>query len=388
MNPAEDERSVTDWLLAAATRACAVDVFLEQLAQRLCAAGVPLDRVATSLRTHHPEVWVRHVSWVSGQSVTVRDRPHALMSSPTYLSSPVAVVHQSGRGFRCRLDGDADLPYPFLRELRASGYTDYLIEALPLARGVHTFIAWSTRAEGGFGATIDTLRSLTPTIATVIEAHSQRLALHGLMRAYLGASAAERVLAGEVVRGAGSELQCAILFCDLRGYTSMSESRAPGAVLDVLERYFDVVGSAIADGRGDIIKFVGDAILAIFPAPAEVLEDASTRAVRSALHALAALEQENRGRDWPIEVGFGIHAGSVFFGNVGTGSRLDFTVIGAAVNQAARLESMCRPLRVPVVLSDVVAEHVRSIFPLLSLGEHQLQGVHGVRTLWTTASAQ
>lgn len=300
MESADDVHTIANWLLETATRACAVDVFLERLALRLCAAGVPLERVATSLRTRHPEVWVRNASWARGQKPRVRDRSHAMMSSPTYLNSPVAAVHTSGRGFRCRLDNDADPGYPLLRELRASGHTDYLIEALPLVDGVHSFIAWSTRAEGGFGPAIDTLRALTPAIATAIESQSQRLALDSLMRAYLGASAAERVLAGDVVRGAGSELQCAIMFCDLRGYTELSEHRAPSAVLSVLERYFDIVGSAIAYSQGDIIKFVGDAILAVFPVQSTGLGDACVRAVRCALQALSALREETAGESGPF----------------------------------------------------------------------------------------
>lgn len=383
MESVDDHRTIANWLLEPATRTYTVAVFLEQLAVKLCAAGVPLERAATSLRTRHPEVWVRNASWARGQSVQVNDRSHAMMSSPTYLDSPVAVVHESGRGFRRRLDSDIDPNFPLLRELRAAGHTDYLIEALPLADGVYSFIAWSTRANGGFGTAIDTLCALTPAIATVIESQSQRLALGSLMRAYLGASAAQRVMAGDVVRGAGQELRCAIMFCDLRGYTQLSENRAPRDVLSVLERYFDIVGSAIAHGQGDVIKFVGDAILAIFPEQSAGLSDACVRAVRCALQALVALREENRGRQRPIEVGFGIHAGAVFFGNVGTGDRLDFTVIGAPVNEAARLESMCRPLQVSLVLSDTVAEHVRHITTLESLGEHVLKGVHGARMLWT-----
>lgn len=198
-----------------------------------------------------------------------------------------------------------------------------------------------------------------------------------LLSTYLGGNAAKRVLAGAFQRGRGEKIEAVIWSCDLRGFTSRADQQPVDEVLRDLDEYFAVVTEPIHVAGGEVLKFVGDAILAVFPF--EVLGGSACRAAfGAAKRAVAAGRERNAARAaegrGEIHFGIGLHVGEVMYGNIGAERRLDFTVIGAAVNEACRLEGLSKDLGVQVVMSASVARELDAE-PLLALGKHALRGV-------------
>jgi adenylate cyclase len=269
-----------------------------------------------------------------------------------------------------------DPVFPICRDLKAEGGTDYYAQGLRYSTGDISYVSWATRAPGGFDdETVRALDAMVPALAQRMELESAYHATRALLGVYLGRSASERVLDGAFLRGTGRLTHSAIWFCDLRGFTSMSDRSSPGEVVKVLDAYFDVVADAITRRGGDVLKFVGDAILAIFDAK----EDpplACANALQAAEEALDALRRlnEKRGTEAPLVIGVALHVGEVMFGNIGSKDRLDFTVISAAVNETCRLESLCKDLRTPLTLSEAFVKELRGQ-EVVDLGEQSLKGV-------------
>ena len=285
------------------------------------------------------------------------------------MASPIRQVRETGRPIRVDLTHD-ELPYPVCDDLKAEGMTDYLIQPMLSSHGGHSFASWSTDRPGGFlPEHIDALEAIAPTLALRMDANSAHLATQQLLRVYLGRNAAERVIGGAFERGSGERIEAAIWFCDLRGFTALSDHADVEQVIDVLDRYFSVVAEPIRANGGEILKFIGDAVLAVFPTCKEP-GDACVCALRAAKEALA--HAHVLGPD--LSFGVALHLGEVFYGNIGASSRLDFTVIGPAVNEASRVEGMCKVLGRDLLLTQAFANHVDRL-ELESLGTHRLRGV-------------
>jgi adenylate cyclase len=216
-----------------------------------------------------------------------------------------------------------------------------------------------------------------------------RHGLRSLLEVYLGKNAAQQVLTGSFRRGAGQLLSAAIWFCDLRGFTAFSDARPATEVVATLDRYFETVGGAVEAEGGEILKFIGDAMMAVFPVAEAGPGESCRKALAAASRALAGLEQLNadrsaRGQD-ELRVGIALHLGDVMFGNIGARSRLDFTIIGHSVNEAARLESLSKELHVPLVLSGTFVRAAGMTDAKL-LGMYQLRGVRAAQEVFTLAS--
>ncbi len=371
------------WLLGPGARSLALEPFMGTLVARARAEGLPLHRVSCSVRTRNPEVWVVNLRWSADEGTTISLRPHGFHADPRYVAGPVAHIYQGGDGFRQSLVASPlAYDFPLLRELAQEGFTDYLIEPLELTEDVRSFVSWATQSPGGFSdGQLVALRELTVPLSAALALLSERQALESLLAAYLGKKPAQRVLGGEYRRAQVTTLNAVIWFCDLRGFTRFVDQSPSQAVLDRLNRYFDLVGTAIQCHHGEILKFIGDAILAVFPF------DHEGQAKQAALHALGAAEEalgalaENE-RDPPLEVGIGLHVGSVNFGNVGTLGRLDFTVIGGAVNEASRVEALCKEQQTRLLLTEDLARLLEDE-RLVSIGVHPLRGVTAQRELFT-----
>ncbi|NBW82546.1 adenylate/guanylate cyclase domain-containing protein, partial [bacterium] len=226
------------------------------------------------------------------------------------------------------------------------------------------------------------LISLTPYFAAAVAIMSQQMALEGLLDSYLGHQAGKLVRSGQYRRGDGKSIDSVIWFSDLRGFTSFTDQHSVEETLKRLNRSFDLVGKSICDHGGEILKFIGDAILAVFPVSEERDKRAAAEAaVAAAQKAIQSLDGEVLEGQEPIRVGVGLHNGIVTFGNVGTTSRLDFTVIGGPVNEAARLASMCKQLNQDILLTDSIACLLPE-YSLHDLGEHILRGVANSRRLY------
>ncbi|GIK98247.1 MAG: adenylate cyclase [Alphaproteobacteria bacterium] len=342
---------------------------------RLLDAGLPLFRVTLGLETLHPEDSGTMLTWRDGALARRDIRRAGLLHSDDYLTSPTWVVDQTGRPFRWRA-GLATETLPLIEELVANGMTDYIMLPLPFLDDTRTAtMSYATRAAGGFDDTaIDLITRATTLISPVAERVVLRRIALDLLAAYVGPDAGRRVYEGRIERGDVETVMAAVLVADLRGFTALSERLPRREVVALLNRWFDALGQAIADQGGEILKFMGDGLLAVFPgAP----QDTCARALRAARQALSGtdrlagqLEAEGAGR---IACGVALHIGEVELGNIGTRQRLDFTVIGPAVNHASRLQDLTKTLGEPILASaDFAAACPGALRPV---GTHALRGV-------------
>jgi adenylate cyclase len=382
---AGDAASIAHWLMSEPRAGDDGTAFTTALAGRLVAAQVPLWRLRYALTTMHPEVLWRSVLWRSDQGVSVVDQPRARLEDAFYTASPVAVVRRTGAPLRVRLDA-GDLAYPLCVELRDQGGTDFYAQPLAFTNGEVGYATFVTDAKTGFSdGAIALLDAIRPFLARRLELESAYYATRALLEVYLGKNAARRVLAGEFRRGRGELVEAAIWFSDVRGFTALSDRVAPGRVIEILDGHFDAIAGAVSDHGGEVLKFIGDAVMAIFPLGADA-RGACRRAIAAADQAFAALGRVNealaaRG-DGPVEVGVALHRGQVMYGNVGARDRLDFTVISSAVNEAARLESLCKPLGTRLAMSAAFVA-AAELEGAVDLGEHALRGVRAPLRVFT-----
>lgn len=358
---------------------------MADLVELLRAQDLPLWRCRFNLMTKHPELVWHTVQWSEEEGVKLIERSRQAMDAPLFTRSPVALLRNGSPPIRVRLEG-ADLPFPICQELAAQGGTDYFIQGLPYSTGDIGYISWATRAPEGFSDdALAALAELTPHLAQRIELASAYHATRALLEVYLGRNAGQRVAQGGFQRGSGELIDAAIWFCDLRDFTSLSEQSTPQAMVKTLDEYFDHVAGAVMARGGEVLKFIGDAILAIFP-----MADDERRACQSALMAaeealasLQGLNAERRARgEVPLSIGVALHVGQVMYGNIGARGRLDFTVISSSVNEACRLESLCKPLAVPLTLSEAFMQVARPE-AVVDLGEHTLKGVRAPLRVFT-----
>jgi adenylate cyclase len=368
-------QQVVDWLVDGARPAAEPRELMKLLGERLRASGIALDRMALFVRPLHPNVAAHALYWRADRAeVEVNEEEHGFIGSEEEQASPIRVVKESRRELRRRLgDPGVQLDYPVLEELRASGITDYLIAPLEFATGEVHVASFATRKAGGFGeGDMDALARIRPAFARLVEAFALARKGANILDAYLGSQAGRKVLEGRIRRGDAERIHAVIWFCDLRDSTPLADSMAPEAFLALLNEYFECVLAPVLEHDGHVLRFIGDAALAIFPVGDDPAE-AATRAVEAAREALARMGRFNAGRQTPLRFGIGLHLGDVLYGNIGTRSRIEFTVIGAAANEAARIEALCKTLDVPLVVSEQVARHTRHAWR--RLGAHALRGV-------------
>ncbi len=378
-NPAIDR--AFRWLLREGRSQPTGKELLRGLAGELTAGGLPVSRILIAKPTLHPQIASIAYRWSRADPrVAVMTREHDIWSSDQYLRSPIALIYAGEPMIRRRLFGsDLKLDFPILEDLVAEGATDYAIfglrrsDARPLAA-----ISITTDVPGGFTDEQFTgFQMLLPLLTLVVEAIEIRGEAKSLLEIYLGADAGRRVLGGLIRRGESVTIAAAIWQCDLRDFTAMSNQLPRDEVLAILNDYFDAVTRPVLARGGEILKFIGDAVLAIFPMKDDLDRDEKCRtALAAGEEALDALRDVNELRasagKAPLSVGIGLHAGSVSYGNIGSLSRLDFTVIGPAVNLAARITGLCRPLNQPLLSSKVFASPCGS--KLVPLGHYPMHG--------------
>jgi adenylate cyclase len=345
--------------------------------RELVGLGFPLWRSSLGLELLHPEQSGVRLIWSLDREPRIDTAPRGIEDTPAYLSSPVKIVDDTDRPFRRRLtEPNPDLP--ILEELRAEGATDYIIFPLPfLDRTRSTYLSFVTKGPEGFA---EPQLELLETSSKLISPYAERRALRrmaiDLLDTYVGHHAGERVFSGQVRRGAVDSIQAAILMADLRGFTALSKLRERDVVIETLNLWFDSITTAIEAEDGEVLKFMGDGLLAIFRAEAGVA-DACRRAYKAASAAAAVIKEHNstRGNGGApiIEFAVGLHVGEVAYGNVGGRRRLDFTVLGPAVNYASRLQDLAKRLNQPMLASREFAEALHQDVP--ELGSYPLRGI-------------
>jgi len=297
---------------------------------------------------------------------------------------------------RRRVTAESELEFSVLRDYRTAGMTDYVAIIDRFApEGIIgemdcVYSSWvSARADGFADAHIAALTRVVPTLALAFKAAALARMTGTLMETYLGRDAGRRVLGGRIMRGVADRIDAVIWFSDLRGFTRITDS-APDEIIPLLNAYADVVVSAIHAQGGDVLKLIGDGILAIFTATDRA------RACTAALAAAAAARSEvealnlQRARDGlPVtDMYLGLHVGEVFYGNVGSTERLDFTVVGPAVNETSRIAAMCRSVEQPMLVSQAFADVDGMGGRLVSVGRYALRGVAQPQELFTMDCAR
>jgi len=390
------------WLLDAGRLLPGPAALLAALSRRLAAGGVPVWRTTLSVPTQHPEMTAMMYTWHAdadagaeagtdgGDGVAEIRIPRMRASRLAYLHSPMALMHRTGLAVRRRLAGpDAELDFPLLEELHAQGGTDYLLSPMPLAADRFAAFGATTRDPAGFApAHTACIEAILPALGAAAEIMTARDLTLGLLNCYVGREAAARILSGDMVVGTGRSIRAVILFGDLRDFTALSEALPRDALLALLGDYFGCLVPAVDRAGGEVLKFLGDGLLAIFRVgDGEPLDEACARGLIAALEAAAALDALNARRPGDgrpeIRSGMALHVGEVVYGNIGAGNRLDFTVIGPAVNRAARIEGMCRDLGAPILTSCAFAR--AAPIRLVSRGHHMLRGVDAPQELFAPA---
>jgi adenylate cyclase len=329
----------------------------------------------------------RRFLWRPDTGVAVGELVYERLTTSEYVESPVTTVYATGAPLRRRVaDAREAADFEVLRTLHTEGATDYLASPMPFIDGSMHVVTWATRRPGGFSdAHIAGLEAVVAPLARVAEIRALRRTAKNLLDTYVGGHAGERILAGKIRRGDADVIRAAIWLSDMRGFTTLADRMPPPGLIALLNRYFDCQVPAILEHGGEVLKFMGDGLLAIFPLRPEadvaaVCDDALAAAVAARVR-LAELRGEARA-DGAAELRFGValHVGEFLYGNIGSGNRLDFTCIGPAVNLAARLEKLTGKLgRSVAVSSDFAALCAR---PLTRLGEFELPGFSSVQTVY------
>jgi adenylate cyclase len=356
MNAAEIQK-LTDWLIDGAKSAPTPPQMMAEACERLVRAGLPLWRVGVFVRTLHPDIFGRNFIWRPGAEVEVGTVDFHILDSPEFINSPLAIVFREGKEVRCRPDDPASKRFPFLDDMRAEGVTDYI--ALPLLfvdRAVHAS-SWTTKQPGGFSEEqLNALRSVMAPLARYIEIVSLRRTASLLLDTYVGNRAGERILGGQIRRGHAETMDAAIWLSDLRGFTALSDRVPAETVVDILNGYFDCQVSAIRTHGGEVLKFMGDGLLAVFPIDEYVgdVRQVCSSVLEAARESRASVDAMHYPIGEAVErfrFGVALHVGRILYGNIGGGNRLDFTCIGPAVNLAARLEKIAGRLHRTIVAS-------------------------------------
>ncbi len=360
-----------DWLVDGCPGAHTAPAIVEQIGVRLRAEGVPVDRVAVFVLTLHPDIAGRGFTWTPGREVTVGEMTYAVMHSPTYQASPVGHVFRDRRELRRQIANAEARDYAVLEELSAQGYSDYLALPMPFTSGETHAIVFATKQRGGFSDDdIGTLRRIVRPLARVAEIYALRRTASNLLSTYVGRNAGDRVLAGKIRRGDIEVIPAIIWFSDLRGFTQLSQRVSAREVIDAINQAFDAQVAAVHGAGGEVLKFIGDGMLAIFPVDGDLGERA-----RGVLAAGQAAQRAFTAARPDLAFGLALHVGDVSYGNIGGMGRLDFTAIGPAVNLAARLESLTGKLGHPLLVSRELAAHLAAAVE--PVGAHELKGIAG-----------
>lgn len=375
-----DIDAVRDWILREGRLIPGTAEFLEELGGALNRAGLPLIRATLHTRTLHPQVRATIWLWRRGARGSQLDREHGVEITAAYLQSPIRVIYDGAGAVRRRLEGpEAQLDFPVLNEVKALGATDYVALPVRFTGGVTAAATFASDRPGGFSiAELAGLDRLMPYLAMVLEVQAKTRVLTTLLDTYLGQHAGRRVLAGTIRRGDAEPIHAVLWYCDLRGSTELAHRLEPDLLIETLNVFFAAMGGAVEGAGGDILKFVGDAMLAIFPVEEPGFGPLrARRALAAAAEAQARLAAVNEARReaglMPLACGIALHVGDVYFGNIGAPTRLDFTVIGQAVNCAARIEGLCKELGEPLLISADLARQIDH--PLRSRGSHLLRGM-------------
>lgn len=379
-----------DWILRQAAQGTSLGEILSEVCERLGARGIRLWRANIGTPTIDPSTRGTSVLWWREQPLTILTLDHGEASQAAFRQNPIySLLSRSLTAARWRLDRGEGGAHPLLARLREAGGTDYLLQLVkfgPDTALIGAALSVASDCPGGFSAgEIRTFRRLVPALGLAAYSAAIARTATDTLGVYLGPGTGRRVLAGDIRRGEGKSVSAAIVLADLKHFTAMTEREDPLAVVGWLNEHFDALGEPIAAQGGEILKFMGDGLLAVFPVDGTEQHpcpacDRALAAAEDSIRRTQALNERRQADGQPrLEVDIALHFGDVVYGNVGTARRLDFTVIGRAVNEASRMETLCDDLGRNLVLSAEFAR--RCTRATTGLGLFTLRGMKGKREL-------
>jgi adenylate cyclase len=376
---------LVDWLFRDAPSLASPEEFTRAFAERLLAQNIPVSRLAVMIWSLHPQIAANNIIWERGKEELNTFAPtYEIHDHPSYLNSPLRHVSNGLGGVRQRLDDPhADASFPIIEDLRALGATDYVAMPLPFSDGRRNVLTLTSDHPDGFSTEdLGTIFEAIFVVSRFYEVFTQRMNAQSLLETYVGKRSGARVLGGEIRRGDGDEIDAAIMFCDLRGSTRLEEELGRRAYIALLNRFFETVSNVVHDHGGEVLKFIGDAVLAVFPDNHDSIK-ASAQSVDAAKEIIRQIDLWRADvPDVDIDVVLGLDFGRVTYGNVGSSERLDFTVIGQAANISARLADHAKTTPHRILVSDAVAKCCEG---LVDMGEVSLHNVSRPVTCFASA---
>jgi adenylate cyclase len=398
------------WAVSEGLRGTEAAQLFDGFCQRLVDAGVPLWRAFAGMRTLHPQWGGYGYTWRRQLNIL---EPRQFVRGDEYeggiLNSPIGYLIRQGEAtagtasaaevrprvnLRRRLSGaEAQLDLPMLSDLAAAGATDYYAEVIRFgadgdpSHGTGIGYSFATDRPSGFEDDhLSLLKAVLPAVSLAMMTHAGHTIASSLLEAYLGADAGRRVHSGAFERGSVEKIRAVLWYADIRAFTALADTTPGAVVIELVDEVFETLTASLRPRGGEVLKFLGDGMLAIFPFEHGTREQVCRRALDAAAEAMREVDRLNvarRDNGKPeVSVDLALHLGEVLYGNVGAVDRLDFTVIGPAVNEAARIETLCEPLGRQVLVSAELTAAVGDTSRLVSLGHHGLRGVREPREIY------
>ena len=385
-------QAISSWIVERSLGELELGPLFDELCERLCAEGLPLLRSHITMPRLHPLVQSADFTWWRERGMQANEHPFSSDPDSPWLRSPLRwMLEERISPLRIKLDEPGDWSrFPILQEFNAAGASDYVAftsafgdpeTAIERRDGVIT--SWVCDRVGGFTSEeLEQLEAMQSPLALAAKVTNREETARNVVAAYLGADPGRRVLDGQIRLGDLERIPAAIWFSDLRDSSAMADSLSAEAFIKLLNIYFECTAGAVLDNGGEVLRFVGDAVLAIFPIHASGSATAAAKAAWAAAQDASRrmevankqlLETRTRPDEQPLRFGLGLHLGDVHYGNIGVATRVEFSVIGPTANEAARLESLTKSLGETVVVSSAFRDALP--IPWRSLGAHQLAGV-------------
>ena len=407
MNREKAMQSIADWIVQSAMTDLNLDDFFVEFCERVANIGIPLYRLQMALSILHPTMAAKSLTWRKGVGISIDSHAHSTVETDQWLQSPMrAVLENNLPEIRQSLEvPDDELAFPILNDLKAEGATDYYMFPVTFDSGKFHFhqvaydrnrrdgmiISWASDTPGGFNADdIAAINRLTSRLSIVVKLWVREQISLNVASAYMGPQVGKRVLDGQIRRGDVELIHAVIWYTDLRHSTDMADTLPLDQVMEALDRYFDCTAGAVIDNGGQVLRFIGDAVLAIFPfqkGSTIETQNAHINAYRAALDAFERMKDVNKERAKggvdELSFGLGLHTGELLFGNIGVPERVEFSVIGGTANEVARIEGMTKELAVPALFTQSFTDHLADV-DWQTQGSFNLRGVKASKTLFST----
>ena len=394
---AEGIQAISDWLIREGLLSAEFEDILTEFCERLVAFGMPLQRVMIGMRTLHPSIDAVTYTWQRGGAAESANFVIDQRQQDGWQRSPLHhMLETDTHDLRRRLAGPgADRDFPILEELAAQGATDYLARLTPFDLGTASdfgagmLSTWATdRAEGFTDHHVSVLDRLIPRLALTAKGSLTRQIAVNVLDTYVGPDAGHRIMAGDIRRGSMEVIRAVLLYADLRGFTAVTDRADGDEVAAMLDEYFEAMVPPVLDHGGEVLKYLGDGLLATFNLAGRRRDTLCSDALQVAHEQIVRVRELNVRRGATgrpvMELDTALHLGDVLYGNVGAADRLDFTVIGPAVNEASRIEALCAPLGLNVLISEAFSAAAAGCTDrLISAGRHKLRGVRESQQLYT-----